>query len=206
MVLHKTEKARAALQRRSDALSVLDRRVLILSDGRRELKEIAGLLGGDSRRAALRLVEERYLSATAVPDGDASRRTAQLGVGTSATAAPIPAGMVASMPAPGPPEPPARAPVAGTATRRSLVAAKMYMLDMLQLQRGPESATIRSTLQSSVGRDALLAAVLEGVRHIQRVAPASYGLRVYQRVEEVLPEDALPALQTACGRPLAAAG
>lgn len=197
MLLHKTDKAHAALQRRSDALSTLERRVLILSDGKRGLDEIAGLLGADARRAALRLVEERYLVATAMRRGLVARLSAP----ASATADPVPAAAPASTPDPAPVSPSMAggASAAAVETRRSLAAAKMYILDMLQLQRGPEPARIRATLQASAGRDALVAAVLQGVRYIQDVAPASYALRVYRRIEEVLPEDALPELDAMCG-------
>lgn len=172
MQLHKTEKARAALQRRTGMLSMQERRILILSDGQRSLDDIAGLLGATARPVALRLVEEHYLASSAM------------------AAARIPA-MHAAVAVPAP-----------VATRRSIASTRMYMLDMLQLQRGPEAATIRARLQASVGRESVLAVVLQGLQHIQCVTAVSYGQRVFDRVEEMIPEEALPLLRARCAAAL----
>ena len=72
------------------------------------------------------------------------------------------------------------------------------MLDMLQLQRDAEAAGIKATIQTSIGPEALVAAVLQGLQHIQRIANPSYSQRVFDRVAEMIPEEALPALQAQC--------
>lgn len=182
MQLHKTDKARSALLERTDTLTAQDRRILILSDGQRSLDDIVGLLGSPARPAVLRLVEERYLatshSATASVAGTAP------GMGAPAAATHIAAAT------PPPPAP--------NTTRRSLAATKMYMLDMLQLQRDAEAAGIKATIQTSIGTEALVAAVLLGMQHIQRIANPSYSQRVFNRVAEMIPEEALPTLQAQC--------
>ncbi len=62
MLLHKTTRAHAALQSARDAnLSLADRRILILADGRRSLNELVGLLGSEALPSIERLLRERYL-------------------------------------------------------------------------------------------------------------------------------------------------
>lgn len=190
MQLHKTDKARAALLERTSVLSAQDRRILILSDGRRSLDDIVGLLGAGARSAVLGLVERGFL---ATSEAGAARGPVLAAItekfrdagdaGRKPLATPAPTPEIAK-PAPAP-----------TATRRSLAATKMYMLDMLQLQRDPEAAAIKSNIQTSTGHEALVAAILQGLQHIQLRANASYGQRVVNRVAEIIPEDALPALQ-----------
>ena len=184
MQLHKTDKARSALLERTDTLTAQDRRILILSDGQRSLDDIVGLLGSPARPAVLRLVEERYLTTS----HSASASVAGIGVSTtgSATTSAI-APSAAATP------PPAR-----PATRRSLAATKMYMLDMLQLQRDAESAEIKASIRTSIGPEATVAAVLQGLQHIQRIANPSYSRRVFDRVEEMIPEEVLPVLHAQC--------
>jgi hypothetical protein len=74
----------------------------------------------------------------------------------------------------------------------------MYMLDMLQLQRDVEAAEIKEEIQTSAGPEALVAAVLRGLQHIQRIANPSYSRRVFDRMVEMIPEEALPALHAQC--------
>ena len=184
MQLHKTDKARSALLERTQTLSAQDRRILILSDGQRSLDDIVGLLGSPARPAVLRLVEERYLAtshaATASVAGIAMPAT-----GSAATPA-IALSAVATSPS------------ARPATRRSLAATKLYMLDMLQLQRDAESAEIKAAIRTSIGPEATVAVVLQGLQHLQRIVSPSYGRRVFDRVAEMMPEEALPALQAQC--------
>lgn len=184
MQLHKTDKARSALLERTPTLSVQDRRILILSDGQRSLDDIVGLLGSPARPAVLRLVEERYLATSHAATASAAG-TAMPATGSATTSAIAPSTAATS--------PPAR-----PATRRSLAATKMYMLDMLQLQRDAESAEIKAAIRTSIGPEATVAVVLQGLQHIQRIANPSYSRRVFDRVAEMIPEEALPALQAQC--------
>jgi hypothetical protein len=81
--------------------------------------------------------------------------------------------------------------------RRSLVAAKMYMIDMLQLQRHPDAVECKARIQFASGDDALLDAILDGLRALHRLTSASYGQRIVARLGEALPEHLLPALEQA---------
>lgn len=166
---HKTEKAHSALRDRPADVSVLERRILILSDGRRDDEEIADLLGAQARDALARLLRDGYLS-----DRDA---------------APV---MPAAAPAAiEPRELPGAAPAS---SRRSIAAAKMYVIDMLQLQRGPEAAAIAAAVRVCRDTDELAAHMLRALRFIHGVANPSLSRRVADRLAEIMPEQYLPEL------------
>ncbi len=170
---HKTEKAHNALRDRPADVSVLERRILILSDGRRGDEEIAELLGAQARDALARLLRDGYLS-----DRDA---------------APVmPAAASAAPPAAeekrGPPG------AAPTSSRRSIAAAKMYVIDMLQLQRGPEAAAIAAAVRACRDQDELAAHMLRALRFIHGAANPSLSRRVADRLAEIMPEQYLPEL------------
>jgi len=80
-------------------------------------------------------------------------------------------------------------------TRRSIVAAKMYLIDMLQLQRTPAAAELRLAIQSTADPHEIVERLLVALEYLLSVATPSYGARVFMRVEEVLPEDLLPRLE-----------
>ena len=61
MRLAKTDRARAALQARDPAISVIERRVLILCDGNRSDGDVGALLGADAAPAIARLLAAGYL-------------------------------------------------------------------------------------------------------------------------------------------------
>lgn len=188
MLLIKTEKARAALlDQRSAGLSLLERRALILSDGKRTRNDLIGLLGPDILAALDRLVRDGYLG---------ERRT------TTSVVAAV-AHVSRNMPAPPPLHavPAAREPSSAIAarpvpaSRRSLAATKMYLLDMLQLQRDPESVALKADIQTSPSEDELVYRLMKALRHIQSIANASYAQRVAERMAEIIPEAHLPKLE-----------
>lgn len=103
------------------------------------------------------------------------------------------------------PTPPAdRPPPDGPMRRRSLVAAKLYLLDMLELQRHPEAIRHRSRLQAAQGDEETLAQLLAALHCLRLTASPTLALRVRERLAEVLPEAHLPALRRT-SRPTAAA-
>ena len=215
MLLHKTTRAHAALQSARDAnLSLADRRILILADGRRSLNELVALLGSEALPGIERLLRERYLE-----DGRAGVAITPAGVGSalsgllraSTDAVQARAGSVRAPPsqasASAPPATiaPSSAGVAAGRQRRSLVAAKMYVIDMLQLQRHPDAVDLKARLQCCSDPHELLALLLEAAQALHRLTSASFGERIVARLREVVPEDALPALEQAF-RPEAADG
>lgn len=169
---HKTEKAHSALRDRPADVSVLERRILILSDGRRGDAEISDLLGAQAKEALARLFREGYLA-----DRD---------VAPAAAAAPV---FIAPVIAPASEE--QRAAPASASSRRSIAAAKMYVIDMLQLQRGPDAAAISAAIRCCRDQDELAAHMLRALRFIHSVANTSLSRRVADRLSEVLPEQYL---------------
>ncbi|WP_240095627.1 hypothetical protein [Thermomonas flagellata] len=193
MLLAKTPRALAALQAGSRfGLSLRERRALILADGRRRLDELLALLGSDALPLLQRLRDAGLLEDAAQALTNASH--------------------VASAPPPLPARAPA-APAASTPAaprggqRRSLVAAKLYVVDMLQLQRHPDAVELKARIQFAADQDALLAGLFEAVPLLRRLTSPRYGERVAARLQEVLPEDLLPALAAAlASAPAGAAG
>lgn len=169
MALHKTERARTALQTHATDLSLAERRVLILCDGQRGRHDLAALLGPGAPAWIDGLLRQGYLSLE--------------GPGTATPGTPIATDVVATAPPP------------RTPSRRSLAASKMYLLDMLQLQRDPESASLRAEIQTSPSEDELAYRMMKALRHLQSVATASYARRVGERLAEILPDPYLPRLE-----------
>lgn len=171
---HKTEKAHSALRDRPADVSVLERRILILSDGRRGGAEITDLLGIQAQHALARLLRDGYLA-----DRD---------VAPAAPAAPAPAPPAALE------EKRELAAAPPASSRRSIAAAKMYVIDMLQLQRGPEAAAIAGAVRSCRDPDELAAHMLRALRFIHSVANPSLSRRVADRLAEIMPEQYLAEL------------
>lgn len=213
MLLNKTGKARDALGAGSSAgLSLQERRILILTDGKRSLNEVMAMLGADILPAMDRLMREGYIAGAAPEQAANASQPAFAGAVTSLLRAatdavqartgqiranvPPAAGTQPAIPAASAVEPVQAARSAtGTGTRRSLAASKMYLLDMLQLQRSAESVDLRATIQCASGRAALLDALFDALHLLVASSTRSYGDRIQQRLCEILPEEALPRLQ-----------
>lgn len=193
MLLHKTELARATLARTTTEPGRRERQVLILCDGRRNLNDIVSMLGVESLGMIQALVSSGYLvqdtaAGTAPPTGKGL--FGRLGSGTrqAATAAPTTVAAVAPVAAPS-----ARA----TASRRSMAACKMYMIDMLQLQRTPEAASLAVTLQTAGDDDERAMALVDALAWLRTVTKASVCERVAERLLEIVPEDYLAGIEAA---------
>jgi hypothetical protein len=177
MLLNKTPRAHAALQAGSVAgLGMQERRILILTDGKRSLNEVMALLGPDILPRIDRLLREGYIS-----NGQPQ-------------AAPLAAPQVAPTFAAPQALQPAAPQAVRSGHRRSLVAAKMYMIDMLQLQKHPDAVELKARIQFSNGDAALLDAIFESVQVLLRLTGERYVQRVLARLEESLPEPHLPRL------------
>ena len=178
---NKTDQARLALQSHAGPLSMRERRALILCDGQRDLKELTALLGLDTPALVMHLYEAGYLNNTVV---ELAARAPAAPPARAAEVAPIPV----AAPAPAPQ-------TQATGTRRSLVAAKLYLIGMLELQRDESAVAQRKQLQACQDPDAIVAHLLAGVHCLQRIASNSLAQRVRERLAEVLPESYLPALE-----------
>jgi len=218
MLLNKTALAREALHAGPGAgLSVQERRILIMTDGKRSLNEVMALLGADILPAIDRLIRDGYIDdgrapAAAPPQGKPAQglgvalggliraatesvqaRTEQIRAATTPSRQALPAAS---------PQTAATAPVATPSParngqRRSLVAAKMYIIDMLQLQRHADAVELKARIQFTSGEPELLEAILEGMRVLLQLTNASYGQRIVARLHEVLPENLVPDLEAA---------
>jgi hypothetical protein len=201
MPLAKTEKARDALRRRDAGLRAGDRPLLIMCDGVRSDEALCALLGPDTAASLERLVAEGYLALTVAaapvvvpPLAVAQRAAAE--TGPPSVFPPMAIQAPVSVPAPAPvaaPAPAAAAP-APPAARRSLAAAKVYTVGMLQLIRDAEAVEHVSAIQTCSEEAALVHHLFESLRYLGRKAPATYGRRVADRLLEILPETHLVAL------------
>lgn len=104
--------------------------------------------------------------------------------------------LVAVVEAP-PPQAPAPEPVAASTRRRSLVAAKLYLLGMLELQRHPDAVRHLDRLRAAQNDEDTLAQLLAALHCLRQAASPTLAQRVRERLTEVLPEPYLPALQQA---------
>ncbi|WP_140727845.1 hypothetical protein [Pseudomonas sp. Hp2] len=167
----KTDLARRALDSHRTALDLRQRRTLILCDGQRSVAELTRLLGPETPALVRQLREHGYLEG-----GDD---------------------------APGAPS--ATAPTAQSggapARRRSLGAARIYVQDMLELQRNEAAQSLRRRLMMAHDEPSIVSALLEALAELPRMTAAGYARRVRERVAEVLPEPHLPALAALEARP-----
>lgn len=164
----KTDLARQTLQAHTGALGMRERRALILCDGQRDLAELVRLLGQDAPLLIQRLVSEGYLSVAG-----AARQPA---TPPAVEHAPAPAS-------------------ATTGTRRSLVAAKVYLSGMLELQRDDGARRHRERLQSRLDDEAMRDALADALRFLEGRVAATLAGRIRTRVFEALPPQDLQHLQ-----------
>ncbi|MCX2918773.1 hypothetical protein ORK51_01065 [Stenotrophomonas rhizophila] len=160
----KTDLARTALQAHRAPLDMRQRRLLILCDGQRDLVQLGQLVGPETPAMVIQLIQSGYLVSSAAAE-----------VTVVAPAAPAPSVMPTA----------ALAPV--TERRRSLVAARIYLLDILELQRHPQAAALFHTLQQARSDDAVMAALHAALEALPGLTSTGYAERVRQRLLEVLP-------------------
>lgn len=164
----KTDLARTALQAHRAPLDMRQRRLLILCDGQRSIAELTSLLGAEAPAMVIQLVQAGYLS------------TGQ------ATATPSPSAVIAPEPVAAAP-----APAAATATpverRRSLVAARIYVLGILEMQRHPQAAALFRDLQQARAEDEVLQRLQSAMQMLPALTSDGYCQRVRQRLLEALP-------------------
>jgi hypothetical protein len=168
----KTELARTALQAHRAPLDMRQRRLLILCDGQRSIADLTGLIGQEAPAMVIQLVQGGYLETSTVPASPPA---------PSAPAAPH----AAPQPAPAPvPAPAAAAPVE---RRRSLVAARIYLLGILEMQRNPMAAALFRDLQQARAEDDVVKVLQAALQVLPGMTSEGYCQRVRQRLLEALP-------------------
>lgn len=170
----KTDLARTALQAHRAPLDMRQRRLLILCDGQRDLVQLGQLVGPETPAMVIQLIQSGYLVSSAVA-----------AAAVVAPAAPAPAVTPTAMPMP------------VTERRRSLVAARIYLLDILELQRHPHAAALFHTLQQSRSDETVMAALQAALDALPGLTSTGYAERVRQRLLEVLPKEHAERFQIA---------
>ncbi|WP_271008029.1 hypothetical protein [Paucibacter sp. B51] len=168
----KTDSGREALRLRDPALNARDRQILVLANGERAFQELAGMVGLGGAAAMERLAELGFLSLEP-PVAPAS---------TASSAAH--AVTVAKVARPAPP------PEAAALERRSSAAAKMYLIDMLAMIRGPEATTLAALVHGSRSETELLDRLEPVLERIAQLTRPSYALRICQHLQTLLPQSA----------------
>jgi hypothetical protein len=166
----KTDLARTALQAHRAPLDMRQRRLLILCDGQRSIAELTSLLGPEAPAMVIQLVQAGYLNtglATTTP--------------TPSSRAVIASEPVAAAPAP------AAAPAIPVERRRSLVAARIYVLGILEMQRHPQAAALFRDLQQARAEEEVLQRLQSAMQVLPGLTSDGYCQRVRQRLLEALP-------------------
>ncbi len=182
---HKTELGHTVLQTHRAALDLRQRRALILCDGKRSLAELSGMLGNDVPELIAQLQRDGYLQVEA-PIAPAAK----------AQAADPPPKLEphAALPSPLSPQAPVE-------RRRSMVAARIYVLDILALQRNPTAAQLHKLLQAAREEGDTVNALKLALSHLPAMTSPGYTERVRGRLQEVLPEAHLTAVLEAAPLP-----
>ena len=168
----KTDLARTALQAHRAPLDMRQRRLLILCDGQRDLVQLGQLVGPETPAMVIQLIQSGYLVSSAVAEA-----------AIVAPAAPVPGVMQTAAPV--------------TERRRSLVAARIYLLDILELQRHPQAAALFHTLQQSRSDETVMAALQAALDALPGLTSTGYAERVRQRLLEVVPKEHAERFQIA---------
>jgi len=163
----KTDLAHDALQAHRAPLDMRQRRLLILCDGQRDLAQLTAMIGPEASAMVIQLIQAGYLVSTA----------------PTPVTAPVAAAAAVSAP-------PAE-------RRRSLVAARIYLLGILEMQRHPQAAALLYTLQQARSDVQVVAALRGALEALPGLTSAGYCERVRQRLFEVLPETHLAQLEQA---------
>ncbi|KAB7768588.1 hypothetical protein [Xanthomonas maliensis] len=159
----KTDLAIAALQSHRSPLTLLQRRALILADGQRDLASLGALLGTDAAALVQTLCAAGYLHWPTDPAVNATVATA------------VPASHEEEQ---------------QRQQRRALTSARLYLLDILQLQRNPAALALHGQLQAARSAQAMQDAIAEALAQLPQITSASYAERVRDRVTDLLPPQA----------------
>ena len=169
MALYRSAAAAQALQTRCKSLSVQDRQILILANGRHSLEALLDMMGEAARPAIMQLQQRGFLQSMDAP--------------TPVLQSPDPS-KAASSPA--------------KASKRSRAAAKMYMLDMLGMIRSPESASLRVQLQTAQDDQDLALALRAALLFMRSQSSGAYADKAAQQLQAITPLEILQQLDAQC--------
>ncbi len=169
MSLVKTETGREVLLKRDRTLNPRERQILVITDGSRSRRQLVDLMGQATEAQIDRLLQLGFLKDIG-NDLEEGLGKALTGVSPIKTAAPT------------------------LEARRSLVATKVYCIDMLQLIREPGAGAVMRAIQSSATEDELMDNVLLCLRYMQEKTADSYASKVAARLAEIVPQHHLASL------------
>lgn len=172
-LLQKTDKGRAELLPGVRTLSLRERSLLLMANGRQTVAAMGQVCGDDTAELALRLVTEGHLERVPSPPPPAASR-------------PVTAGL----------EAPARGsdPFDG---KRSLATTRMFLFDLCErlfARRDPVLAVrLREGLREARDRDAMLAAARALMGEVERVAGFERADAISERLAMLLPPETAEA-------------
>jgi hypothetical protein len=176
MLPRKTDQARTALQAHRAPLDMRQRRLLILCDGQRDLVALTTMIGADAPAMVIQLVQAGYLVTTP----DVLETPAPTPMSPARPASPMAAPSAAAAPT-----------APSTERRRSMAAARIYLLGILEMQRHPQAAAVFRELQQARQEGDVVDAMQGALDALTGLTSAGYAERVHARLLEVIPHDHL---------------
>lgn len=181
MLLRRTDKGQAELRARERSLSLKERSVLFLADGRKTLADLDPILGDEGTAIVNALASGGYLDLL----------PAQRGSAAPAARAPRP-----SEPTPGP-APREAQPASGP---QSLAATRMFLFDLCErtFARGAptQAEHYRERLRQARAADAMLAVAQDMLMDVELVAGEDRARFLRERIESMLPDTSSPVLDS----------
>lgn len=166
MLLQKTDKARAELQPGARTLSLRERSLLLMADGRKSVQDMRAVLGDTVEPMLRQLVDSGYLVAVQPAPPPAPARLAASGAGQAADA---------------------------FEGKRSLATTRMFLFDICErmfARRDPALAErLREALRNAKDRDAMLAESRLMLEEIEKVAGFERADSVAERIAMLLPPE-----------------
>lgn len=175
MLPRKTDQARIALQAHRAPLDMRQRRLLILCDGQRDIAALTAMVGPETPAMVIQLVHSGYLVTS--PEQPPASATAE-----------SPAAAVLSRPA-------------SPERRRSMAAARIYLLGILEMQRHPQAAALFHALQQARHDSDVLEAMHAALGTLPVLTSVGYTERVRERLLEVLPEKGAEGIKSLKAEP-----
>ena len=192
MSLVKTDEGKEALRSRDPQLSPRSRQIIILANGKLSRAAMGQLMGQDIQAEIELLVQRGYLA----EGGTAAKSVGQTTAPTVVEIVSAFAGHVVANNSESP-TPSSKAqvqPRQQSSSRRSLAGTKMYIMDMLQLLRNMDASAMAVSVHTSEGEMDFIYNVIVATRFIAQKSGLSYGMRVIEKLREIVPEAHLPAV------------
>ena len=191
MKLIKTDKGRQALRSREPHLTPRERQIVILANGGHSRLSMQELMARDIGPELHRLLQSGYLEestgASDSPPITSRVQPAQVPEGIASATASVNRQSNRPTTELQNPQP---------LSRRSLAGTKMYIVDMLQLLRDMDASSMAVSVHSSQGELEFIQNVTAAARYIVDKCGPSYGLRVVNKLREIVPEVHLPVIHT----------